>query len=171
VGRFAEYKNQEFLLEVFAILQKEIPNVGLHFFGEGECFEKVKNKAAKISTNIFLHGNVNDIPFQLWNSDIYVHAAYYEPYGLVLLEAMASGLPVIVLDGKGNRDVIQQGENGFMLYEQNAEKFAHMVLKVWNDKLLFQHLSENAVRFAKKNDMYTYSEKLVYYYKQLLNSN
>ncbi len=171
IGRFAEYKNQEFLLDVFSILRKEIPNIELHFFGEGECFEKVKKKAEKISTNIFLHGNVNDIPFQLWNADIYVHAAYYEPYGLVLLEAMAAGLPVIALDGKGNRDVIQQGENGYMLKEQNAEKFADLVLKVWNDKLLYQHLSENAKRYAEKNDINTYSEKLVYYYKQLLNSN
>ncbi len=171
IGRFAEYKNQEFLLEVFTILQNETPNVELHFFGEGECFEKVKKKAEKISNNIFLHGNVNDIPFQLWNADIYVHAAYYEPYGLVLLEAMAAGLPVIALDGKGNRDVIQQGENGFMLYEQNAEKFAQMVLKVWKDKSLYRQLSENAIRYAEKNDMNTYSEKLICYYKQLLNSN
>ncbi len=171
IGRFAEYKNQQFLLEVFKILLKEIPNVELHFFGEGECFEKVKNNAEKISNKIFLHGNVDDIPFQLWNADIYVHSAYYEPYGLVLLEAMAAGLPVIALDGKGNRDVIQQGENGYILYEQNAEKFADMILKVWNDKLLYQHLSENAIRFAEKNDINTYSEKLIGYYKQLLNFN
>ena len=48
---------------------------------------------------ITLHGNVDFVEKYLWDSDIYVHPALYEPFGLVLLEAMAAGLPVVSLDG------------------------------------------------------------------------
>jgi glycosyltransferase involved in cell wall biosynthesis len=168
VGRFAEYKNQEFLLEVFAILNKEIPNVELHFFGEGECFEKVKNKAEKISNNIFLHGNVNDIPFQLWNSDIYVHAAYYEPYGLVLLEAMAAGLPVIALDGRGNRDIIQNGINGYIIQNENSLLFSEIIKNLWKDKKNYLKMSNSAVRYSMNNDIKEYSNRIREYYYSIL---
>jgi glycosyltransferase involved in cell wall biosynthesis len=169
IGRFATYKNQQFLIDVFEILSNKISNIELHFCGEGECWEEVKKKAVPFKNRIFFHGNVDNIPERLWDTDLYVHSAYYEPYGLVLLEAMAAGLPVITLDGKGNRDLIEQGENGFLLAEQNANQFAELIIKLWSDKQLYHKMASNAVDFARKYDISEYTDKLVDYYKQLLN--
>ena len=169
IGRFATYKNQQFLIDVFEILSIKISKIELHFYGEGECWEEVKKKAAKFKDRIFFHGNVDNIPERLWDANMYVHSAYYEPYGLVLLEAMAAGLPVITLDGKGNRDLIAQGENGYILAEQNANQFAELVLKLWSDKQLYHKMASNAVDFARKYDISEYTDKLVNYYRKLLN--
>jgi glycosyltransferase involved in cell wall biosynthesis len=168
IGRFATYKNQQFLIDVFEILSTKINVIELHFCGEGECLEKVKKKAAPFEDQIFFHGNVDDIPKRLWDADMYVHSAYYEPYGLVLLEAMAAGLPVISLDGKGNRDLIDQGENGFLVAEQNANQFAELIIKLWTYKQLYYKIATNAVDFARKYDISEYTDNLVNYYHKLL---
>jgi glycosyltransferase involved in cell wall biosynthesis len=169
IGRFATYKNQQFLIDVFKILSTKISKIELHFYGEGECWEEVKKKAAKFKDRIFFHGNVDNIPERLWDANMYVHSAYYEPYGLVLLEAMAAGLPVITLDGKGNRDLIAQGENGYILAEQDANEFAELIIEVWSDKQLYHKMASNAVDFARKYDISEYTDKLVNYYRKLLN--
>ena len=49
-----------------------------------------------------------------------MHSASYEPFGLVLLEAMAAGIPCVSIDGGGNRDIIINGENGFIIEIQSA---------------------------------------------------
>lgn len=169
VGRFANYKNQQFLIDVFEILLTKISNIELHFYGEGECWEEVKKKAVPFKDRIFFHGNVDNIPESLWDADMYVHSAYYEPYGLVLLEAMAASLPVITLDGKGNRDLIEQGENGYILDEQDANQFAELIITLWTDKHLYKKIAINGVDFARKYDISEYTDKLVNYYRKLLN--
>ena len=63
---------------------------------------------------------------------------------------MAAGLPVITLDGKGNRDIIEQGKNGYMIYEQDAELFAQTIIDLWNDKEKYQQMSKYAQQFAVK---------------------
>jgi glycosyltransferase involved in cell wall biosynthesis len=168
VGRLTELKNQFFLLNVAKELEKMKVKFQLHFYGDGQKMEELKRIAKEISNQIVFHGNVENIEAQYWNSDIYVHASKTESYGLVLLEAMAAGLPVITLDGKGNRDVIQQGVNGFMLYKEDPKEFADTILKVWQEKELYRQLSENATRFAQQNDMKIYIDKLISYYHYLL---
>ena len=52
----------------------------------------------------------------LENSNLYVHTAFSEAFGLVLIEAMTAGLPVIALDAKGNRDIIENGKNRLEIF-------------------------------------------------------
>ena len=61
---------------------------------------------------------------------IFIHPATYEPFGLVIIEAMAAGLPVISLDGKGNRDIIKHKVNGYIFQNQNAVKFGEALIKL-----------------------------------------
>ena len=114
-----------------------------------------------LQDNVLQHGNVNNVEEYLWQSDIYVHSAYYEPLGLVLLEAMAAGLPVVTLDGRGNRDLIVQGKNGYMVYEQNAEQFADRILEIWNDQQKYMEMSAFAQEFARQYDIKEYVDKLM----------
>jgi glycosyltransferase involved in cell wall biosynthesis len=171
VGRFAVYKNQKFLLRIFEELQCDYPNLELHFYGTGECFDEVQKKGNEISKNIFFHGIVSNVAEKLWNASFFVHVAYYEPYGLVLLEAMSAGLPVVTLDGKGNRDLIIQGENGFMIYNQDPKEFANTIKMIWENKDLYSKLSANGIEFARKNDINNYTSNLIEYYNDLLKGN
>jgi len=95
-----------------------------------------------------------------------VHTATYEPLGLVLLEAMAAGVPVITLDGKGNRDIIINGENGYLIDMPLPELFADKIQELWMDLEKYCAVSKNAIRFAEQYDIKIYTERLINLYKK-----
>ena len=101
----------------------------------------------------------------VWQSDVYVHTATYEPLGLVLIEAMAAGLPVVALDGGGNQDLIVQGENGYIIEKGIPDLFAEKIWVLWNNKAEYQRISKYAENFAKKYDIKDYVKNLIDLYK------
>ncbi len=163
VGSFVANKNHTFLVDVM----QEICLRGLSFrmilAGDGPLKEEVQRKTKQLGLADFINfpGNVSGIERLYAESHVYVHSAVYESFGLVLIEAMAAGLPVVCLDGKGNRDIIQQGKNGFIIYEQNVEKFAKTIINLINDKDTYQRMSEYAKEFVKQFDLSLYIDKLL----------
>ena len=167
VGSFNKNKNQIFLVEVADILKNKNADFELSFLGDGTDLDFVKKSvtAKGLQSNVRFGGIVNNVEEYLWKSDIYVHSSFSEALGLTIIEAMAAGLPVVTLDGRGNRDLIVQGRNGYMLYEQNAEQFADRILEIWNDKKKYQEMSAFAQEFAKQYDIKPYVDKLLNLYK------
>lgn len=170
VGSFVDKKNQQFLITIAEKLKEKNIEFELHLLGDGKNIKAIeqKSRTLNLKEHIFFYGNVNNVEEHLWQSDIYVHSATYEPLGLVLLEAMAAGLPVISLDGGGNRDLIEEGKNGFMIYEQNPDLFVDAIVKLWQDKKKYQSISKYAQQYAKQYDIKNYVDKLMDIYKQAL---
>ena len=166
VGSYQDKKNQKFLVEVAKVLRSRNIDFEINLLGDGERYGDVERLIceANLQDRVLQRGNVNNVEEYLWNSDIYVHSAYYEPLGLVLLEAMAADLPVVTLDGRGNRDLIVQGKNGYMVYEQDVEQFADRILEIWNDKQKYNEMSAFAQEFAKKYDIKEYVDRLLELY-------
>jgi len=167
VGRFTTLKNQQFLVDITATLLQRGHKVQVVMLGKGEEYENVKAKVAaqKLESFISLPGTRADMADYYNASNIYVHVCRHEPFGLVLLEAMASGLPVVSLDGLGNRGLIVQGQNGFMLADENADQFADAIEKVVGNKDEYQAMSDNAVAFSKRYDIEEYLSKLIRLYR------
>lgn len=94
-----------------------------------------------------------------------VHPATYEPFGLVIIEAMAAGLPAICLDGKGNRDLIEDGKNGYMLFENDPGKFANKIIEITQNKDTYNKLSQGATNYAKQYDMTIHVDSIVKFYR------
>ena len=170
IGSFVEKKNQIFLLDVGVALKKLSIPFELHLVGDGDKRTVLESRAKtlRIEKQVVFHGSVDHVEKLLWQSDIYVHSATYEPLGLVLLEAMAAGLPVITLDGKGNRDLIVQGKNGFMLMEKDAEKFADKIVELWENKSLYREMATYAQEFAKGYDIKEYMCRLLEIYRKAI---
>jgi glycosyltransferase involved in cell wall biosynthesis len=170
VGSLVDKKNQAFLLDVMFLLLQTIPNVHLHILGDGINRQKLEQKAAnlKLTKNVTFHGIVPNVPELLWESDIYLHSATYEPFGLALVEAMAAGLPVVALDGMGNRDIINSNENGFLIKEQNAQVFVNTIIELTQNEKLYNRISANAVDFAKRYDIKNYVDELLLLYNRAL---
>jgi glycosyltransferase involved in cell wall biosynthesis len=170
VGNFSRKKNQIFLLEVIAILLKQGIHIHMVLLGEGEERAKIEHRIVELGLgeHISLKGNVENVEDFYRESDLYIHSATYEPFGLVLLEAMASGLPVISLDGKGNRDIMKDGWNGYIIEKEDPEIFAEKITRLISDTELYQRVSENAVNYAKEYDIENYIEKLTDLYKEIL---
>ena len=169
VGSFNKNKNQIFLVEVADILKNKNTDFELSFLGGGADLDFVKKSvsAKGLQSNVHFYGNVNNVEEYLWKSDIYAHSSFSEALGLTIIEAMAAGLPVVILDGRGNRDLIVQGRNGYMLYEQNAEQFADRILEIWNDQQKYQEMSAYAQEFAKQYDIKPYVDKLLTLYNSI----
>ena len=123
-----------------------------------------------LSNEFFFHGNVNNVEQWLCNSHIYLHTAWYEPFGLVFLEAMAAGLPCVTLNGKGNRDLFENGINGFIIEKQNAKEFADKILELYNNPSLYKKISASGQLFAKKYDIKKVADEYIEFYHLLLKS-
>lgn len=167
IGSFVPKKNQTFLLDIIVELNKLNQKVNCIFLGDGPLKVEVEQRAKDL--NLYdqcqFLGNVENVEKYLWKSDIYVHTATYEPLGLVLLEAMAAGLPLVTLDGGGNKDIIENGKNGFILKEQNPKLFAEKILEVKDN----EEIKKYNVEYAQQFDIDNYTNKLLELYQSALN--
>ena len=170
IGRLVDNKNQIFLINVIEELHKRNINATLDILGDGENRDAINLKIKKknLQNYVFLHGNVNNVKDYFQKSSLYLHGATYEPFGLVLLEAMASGLPVISLNGGGNNELVVNGKNGFMINKPSPSLFADKIVKTIEDKFLYNRMSEKANKFAEEYDIKNYIKHLIILYYDLL---
>lgn len=166
VGSFQLKKNQQFLVDVAAELKALNIPFHLHFLGDGYERKNVEEKVQTLQLGdcITFHGMVNDVENWYKKADIYLHAATYEPFGLVLLEAMAAGIPVISLNGKGNAFILDHYKNGFIFDEQNPQQFATVIKQLATDKHLYAQITAAAQEQAKQFDKKIQSQRLLDFY-------
>jgi glycosyltransferase involved in cell wall biosynthesis len=167
IGSFVPKKGQELAICIIAELKKRKFSVSLKLIGDGE----LKNELTQLATNLAVTDlvcfkGVVDFPETfLQKSTLYLHTASYEPFGLVLIEAMACGLPVVCTDGKGNRDLIQEGENGFMVWERDPILLADKIQFLLENDEERLRMGSEAHRFAQDFGMENYVKKLVEVYQ------
>ena len=167
IGKFDHNKNQKFALEIATKLDAKNIDFEFHFVGNGILFEaikiEVKNRA--LNYKVFLHGNVDNISKLLKESNIYIHTAKSESFGLTIIEAMASGLPVITLNGGGNQNLINEGVNGHLINYPDVNEFTNKIIELWKNKSLLKKQSRHAKQFAKQFDIINYCNKILNLYK------
>ncbi|MBN1914262.1 MAG: glycosyltransferase family 4 protein [Candidatus Omnitrophica bacterium] len=138
VGRLIGYKGIIDLLEAFKSVSAEDPQAGLLFAGDGAAQEEYKAYCrVNIIGNVFFAGFIQQesLPLYYALAKVLVLPSRFEPWGLVLNEAMASGLPVIASSACGaSRDLIQQGENGFVYRVGDIAELAGYLRDVLGDE-------------------------------------
>jgi glycosyltransferase involved in cell wall biosynthesis len=166
IGSFVDKKNQKLALNILIELKKLQMNFEMVFLGDGPTLnENIEySKKLNISKFVKFKGNIKDVRPFLKSSNIFLHTAIEEPFGLVILEAMASGLPVVALDGKGNRDIINHGINGFIFEKQRPLIFAKQIIELNNSSHIYNKISKNGIETAKKHDIKNYIKNLLNLY-------
>lgn len=166
VGTLNKRKNQLFQIEI----AKELVRIGIDFnlniIGDGPDFFELKQHIIKynLQEKVVLVGKTNHVEKYLEESDIFLHTALYEPFGLVLIEAMASGLPVITFNGGGNEELIQNEVNGFLMNKLDKNMFSTKIIELFGNVEEYNRISENAYNSVKKHDIAPYVEKLINLY-------
>jgi glycosyltransferase involved in cell wall biosynthesis len=170
IGRLDKNKNHQFLIDVVADLENRNIPILLTIIGEGAERKNLESKIIllKLESKIKLLGMIDNIETYLNESDVYVHSALTEGFGLTLIEAMASGLPVVTLDGGGNRMLIEQGKNGFLVEDNSIKTFSDRIIELVQNNALYHHISKNATEFAHQFDINHYIDKLIDIYQKSL---
>ena len=170
VGSLVNKKNQAFLIQIVSYLKTKGYNCKIDVLGDGPNKKSLQSKidSSKFNEEIILHGNVKNVEEFMRNAEFYIHSATYEPFGLVLLEAMAAGLPVISLDGKGNRDIIQHKKNGYIFKEQNVEQFGNTLIDLKENPDEYLSYVKEGHKHSSNYDIKTYINKLISYYQHII---
>ncbi len=169
IANLVPKKNHTFLIDVVKYLNDQGYKIEAEILGAGplldELTQKVKNLG--LEQSVFFRGSVGDVPERLWKSDLYVHPAWYEPFGLVLLEAMASGLPVVSLDGIGNRELMKEGQNGYLIpSDASAAAFAKKIVYFIENPEEIESQGRWAQKFSRNYDINSYVNKLIALYTE-----
>lgn len=142
VGRFAGRKGIYDLLKAFEIVNERRKDVELYLVGRGSLDIKMKN------VRIFEGIPVKDLVTMYANSDIFVLPSYYEAQGIVLLEAMASGLPCVATNVGGIPETVIDGSNGILVEPRNPQKLAEALLMLIEDEKLRRKYGEEGRKRA-----------------------
>ena len=141
----------------FLVVGKDDPNY----------YKKLASKLGVLDKIIFT-GFVPDISEYYAASDLFVFPTLYEPFGLVITEALASGLPVIVSEFAGATDIMNDGREGLLLKNPtNPKEIAEKVNILVEDESLRKQMSRNARRTAEKYSWDIIAEKILKVYETI----
>jgi glycosyltransferase involved in cell wall biosynthesis len=136
VGRIAPEKNLDLLMKLF---QKR-RDITLKLVGDGPYRKKIEKSAENIIFTGFLTGDALSEAYA--SADFFLFPSETDTFGNVVLEAMSSGLPVIVSDKMGPKELVKHGENGFIA--RNTQAFEDYVNRLSSDSILRNRMGWNA---------------------------
>ena len=164
VGTLRPVKGVRYLIEAMKIVTNKNKNNRLFIVGDGEEKEHLENLVKELDLEKYMRfiGKVpnEEVPEYMAASDVFVLPSLSESFGIVNLEAMASGLPIVATDVRGLPEIIKDGENGFLVEPKNPEQIAEKVLLLLEDGELRERISNNNREEVKKYSWKSVVEKL-----------
>lgn len=151
VARLTPQKSLPTLLRAFAKFRQVNPASSLIIVGAGELEEKLKRLAEdlNISSNTIWTGKRADVASVIKCMDIFVLPSVYEGFGLVLLEAMAAGVPIIASNVSAIPEVLEQGNCGLLFAAENEEELFKCMNRMQSESLRAEYKSKGLARVKK----------------------
>ncbi|MGG0413135.1 glycosyltransferase family 4 protein [Peribacillus simplex] len=153
VARLTKPKNHSMLLRAFSKVNQKYQNTKLLIVGDGELREELEKETnfLKLTNCVKFLGKVDNIPYILSESDVFVLSSYYEGLPMTILEAMAAKLPIIATNVGGVPDIVK--ENGILVRSEDVECFANAMAKLCDDKLLRHKMGKISYEIVKGYDL------------------
>ena len=173
VGRFEKRKGFDYLLKAYRLVKQEVPDCRLIAVGPGV---RLRNKYEKqISKNglkdvIFTgYAPYSDLPRYYMTADIVCFPATgRESFGIVLLEAMAAGKPIVASAIDGYASVLTDGVDGIAVPPRDSEKLAEAILKLGTDEQLRQQMGSSGKPKAMQYDWSLLANRMLDFYAETL---
>lgn len=153
VGRLVPEKGVQVLLQAMPAILRRCPEAKLVVAGQGPMEDALKNQAQSLGIGYKTHfcGYLDDTERNRLYAcaDVAVFPSLYEPFGIVALEAMAAGVPVVAADVGGLGEIVRDGENGLKARPGSASSLADHIARVLTDPGLADHLNSRAASWIK----------------------
>ena len=152
-GRLTEGKGFDLLIESMKPVSEKYSDWKLEIFGEGDEKDKLTNliKTYGLEKNVEIKEFTSDLEGEMSKSSFFVLASKHEGFGLVLVEAQATGLPVISFDCKtGPKEIINNNKDGVLVETENVTQLSEEIIKMIESREKRVEMSQNAVVNAER---------------------
>jgi len=162
-------KNQIILIEAMNELILKDPKIKLVLAGNGPLTDKLKKvvKNFKLENNVIFLGQVDNIDQWLKVSDLVLSSSKREGLPINLIEAMFSGVPAVVSNCRGNKDLVEHGLNGYVY--NNSQELVTYINRIINNEELRNFMSKNALEKSKKYEIEVIKKDLFDIYNNAVN--
>ncbi len=171
VGRLAQEKNIFFLLKAFQLIADSISNLHLILVGSGPEKANLQKEAVSLGISsqvIFAGGQDPERVIDFYHdADLFVFPSKTETQGLVILEAMAGGLPVVAVNAAGSTSNINDGINGILVKEDKF-LFAQAVIDLLGDTETYECLKRNVCKDVKQLSIEKMTARLLNSYQKIV---
>ncbi|MDD5766283.1 MAG: glycosyltransferase family 4 protein [Candidatus Marinimicrobia bacterium] len=168
-GRAVAIKNLPMFIKAAGILQKKHVPVRCVVVGDGDTLKDCQKLAGDLYLgNIQFLGFRQDLPEIFAASDLFVLTSLNEGFGRVIIEAMASGLPVIATDVGGIPDIIFEGINGFLIPSDDEKGLADAIEKLVSDEPMRRSIGSNNKKVAEYYSLTNYINRVCGIYQEII---
>lgn len=173
-GSLVTYKGPDILLDAFKIVKTKFPDVKLIFAGRGQLQEYLRVKAVKmgLDNDVTFAGFVPDElkPLYFKSADIFSLPStnLAESFGIVNLEAMAAGIPIVASKIGGIPDIVKQGENGLLAEPCNSQSLANEISQLLEDEHLRARMGADGLAKVQDYSWDIIAKRTEDLYKELL---
>ena len=152
IGRFSYQKDIGSLIRIWEIVYSRHPDWQLNIYGGyGDDYDNSQDMIRQKNINIIVHAPTSDIFRKYCESSILVLTSRYEPFGLVLPEAMSCGLPVVAFDCPfGPAEIVTDGYDGFLIAKSDIEAFADKVCLLIENNSLRLTMGQAGIRSSRR---------------------
>ncbi len=173
-GRLAPEKNWLDLIQAAGEVIKNNSRAKLVFLGDGPDRRVLARQAEElgIGNKVEFVGMVpyEEVAHYLVAADLFAFTSLTETQGLVTLEALAAGLPVVAYDAIGTRDIVEDGENGALTPVNNAA-LANAITRLMQDPVKLEQLKKGALRTAQQMDIHVLAKELLAVYETAIQAS
>lgn len=152
-GRLVPQKGFDLLIEAFKIVNEKYPDWKLKIFGNGREKDNLQAliEKNKLYNHVILMGPTQHIDVELSKASIYALSSRFEGFGMVIVEAMQCGVPVVSFDcPKGPSEIIAHNEDGILVEDGNVEKFAESLMELMGDEKKRRDFAREAIKNVKR---------------------
>jgi 1,2-diacylglycerol 3-alpha-glucosyltransferase len=172
VGRVASEKSIDKIIKALGIIKKHgISKTKLLIVGNGPARDELVHlvQALGVEEEVIFCGEVNyeEIRYYYKIADVFTMTSASESFGIVTIEALASGLPVLAVKAPGAMDILTDGFDG-LLTDDNIEHFAKALEKIIRDPELRERLSKGALKTSAKYSINMISERMLNLYREII---
>jgi glycosyltransferase involved in cell wall biosynthesis len=168
VGRLVKEKDLDDLIEVDRRLKKMSEKFKIVVVGDGPMRDELERELPDAVFTGYLHGN--DLSVMYASADIFVFPSTTETFGNVILESLASGLPVVTVDKGGVSDLVRNGETGFICKSNSPDDLTEKITLLLHDNELRGKFAKAGQRFAKQFSWNAINSNLLDRYKELIST-